>query len=83
MAKMLGRQTSYGLPCSCCCGDRTKRAEKRREDRFWRAETAVRAPSPALLDDPSDCAHGCNGDCLTIGSETCTFTCHADVSAML
>lgn len=33
------------------------------------------------LDDPdvepeADCRHGCNGDCLESGSETCNFTCH-------
>ena len=38
MAKMLGRKTSYGLPCFCCCGSRTKRMEKRRETREWRRD---------------------------------------------
>ena len=28
------------------------------------------------LIDPSDCRHGCNGDCITSGSERCDFTCH-------
>ena len=26
--------------------------------------------------DPSDCEHGCNGDCVACGSERCNFTCH-------
>jgi len=26
--------------------------------------------------DLSDCEHGCNGDCVRIGSERCTFVCH-------
>jgi hypothetical protein len=33
-----------------------------------------------LLDplvDPSDCQHGCNGDCERLsGSDVCTFICH-------
>lgn len=31
-------------------------------------------------EDPSDCHHGCNGDCLTAEypSEHCDFTCHAE-----
>lgn len=26
--------------------------------------------------DGSDCAHGCNGDCVVSGSEKCRFWCH-------
>ncbi|WP_326642839.1 hypothetical protein OG884_05685 [Streptosporangium sp. NBC_01755] len=37
----------------------------------------IRLPSP--LDDPSDCRHGCNGDCLVSGSEVCSFVCHGPV----
>lgn len=29
------------------------------------------------LEDLSDCLHGCNGDCVSSGSEYCNFTCHA------
>jgi hypothetical protein len=29
--------------------------------------------------DWSDCKHGCNGDCLTGGSDRCTFVCHGGV----
>lgn len=28
------------------------------------------------MDEP-DCLHGCNGDCLTSGSDVCNFMCHA------
>lgn len=34
------------------------------------------APTFSPLSDPSDCAHGCNGECETWGSERCTFICH-------
>lgn len=26
--------------------------------------------------DPSDCRHGCNGECVVSGSEKCSFFCH-------
>lgn len=27
-------------------------------------------------DTVCDCRHGCNGDCVTSGSDVCTFVCH-------
>lgn len=37
----------------------------------------VQLPDPPIPgEDPSDCRHGCNGDCLEGGSDVCTFTCH-------
>lgn len=41
------------------------------------ARAANSSPLPAdPLVDPSDCRHGCNGDCVESGSECCNFTCH-------
>jgi hypothetical protein len=33
MARMLGRKTWYGLPCSCCNGPRAAKVERTREKR--------------------------------------------------
>lgn len=38
-------------------------------------EEPDRLPAPG--DDPSDCAHGCNGDCMThSGPSECGYACH-------
>ena len=79
MARMLGRQVWYGVFCSCCNGPRSVQVEKRREERAWRSALRPEGVLAAPLDDPSDCRHGCNGDCVTSGSEVCNFTCHAEV----
>jgi hypothetical protein len=76
MARMLGSGTYYGIPCTCCNGPRSVQVEKRREERAWRRELHPREQFPAPGDDPVDCRHGCNGDCITAGSDVCNWTCH-------
>ena len=76
MARMLGRQVWYGVFCSCCNGPRTVKAERQREKRAMARELLPAGKAPSPLGDSSDCRHGCNGDCLTSGSEVCNFTCH-------
>lgn len=49
-----------------------KAEAKAAREAAWSAPDAL--PSP--LADLSDCRHGCNGDCLTSGSDVCNFTCH-------
>ena len=51
---------------------RRKRAEQRELSRQLRPEALLASP----LDDPADCVHGCNGDCVSFGSDVCTFACH-------
>jgi hypothetical protein len=38
----------------------------------------LRTLGPCFTDAGVDCEHGCNGDCVTWGSEQCNFTCHED-----
>lgn len=83
MAKMLGRAAHQGFNCPCCSprSERpfTKRSQRRVEQRQVRAESDAWFRAPAEYNpasDPSDCAHGCNGDCEIWGSERCTFLCH-------
>jgi hypothetical protein len=85
MARMLGRKTSYGLPCSCCNGPRSVKVERVRENRemereagewrFSRAWADWNSPEDSLY-DLDDCVHGCNGQCVYGGSDACNFTCH-------
>jgi hypothetical protein len=73
-----------GHPCitpgpDCSGWDRSTRGRKTAERRQVRAEAVSwrRAPLPFdALDDPTDCAHGCNGGCEESGSERCTWLCH-------
>lgn len=63
-----------------------RRIQRRREGRAVSADVAADlAPAPAAwlagigylsADDLLDCEHGCNGDCVTSGSDRCSFTCH-------
>lgn len=92
MARMLGRYETLGCcPGTREGWRRTRRADgldcsgagtdprwrKRVEQREFARSYAPEGALPTPLDDPSDCRHGCNGDCLTSGSEVCNFTCHA------
>jgi hypothetical protein len=56
------------------------RVERRREMHEFRREASRWQFAADFdvdpLDDPSDCAHGCNGECEARGSEACTFLCH-------
>ena len=58
------------------------RGAKRREQRAVRDETSLLVVPSAREADldrrltGGDCRHGCNGDCITSGSERCDFTCH-------
>lgn len=79
MARMLGRQVWYGVFCSCCNGPRSVKQERLREKRTLARELLPAGKLSTPLGDSSDCRHGCNGDCLTSGSEVCNFTCHAEV----
>jgi hypothetical protein len=93
MARMLGRYQApgccpgaregwkrtrrlHGLDCSGAASStrHRKRAEQRQVARELRPEGLL----PVRWDDPTDCGHGCNGECLTDGSEACTFVCHPD-----
>jgi hypothetical protein len=63
----------------CWGGGTDKRWAKRQEQRALRAELDGWRRAAPIFDptaDPSDCAHGCNGDCETWGSDRCTFLCH-------
>jgi len=51
---------------------RRKRAEKREFARQLLSEGLLTLP----LGDPTDCVHGCNGDCVSSGSDVCTLACH-------
>jgi hypothetical protein len=73
---MLGRKVWYGSFCSCCNGPRTVKVERVREKRAFARELHPEGGLPSPLDDLTDCAHGCNGDCLTSGSDVCSFVCH-------
>jgi hypothetical protein len=56
-----------------------KRTTKRVEQRRFLArllDDLTRDAPPSPLDDLSDCEHGCNGDCLSPGSDRCNFGCH-------
>lgn len=90
MARMLGRAARQGFNCPCCSprSERpfAKRSRRRAEQRRVRAESDAWFRAPATYNpgsDPSDCAHGCNGDCETWGSERCTFLCHPTDDAVL
>lgn len=71
---------------SCCggppgidCSDfgKSVKDQRRLEDAWWqRTEVPQPAVLPVPFEDLSDCAHGCNGDCMTSGSDRCNFTCH-------
>lgn len=83
--KMLGHYTRGpgGYKCSCCQDYDTVRWRRRIERRDLERELAPVADPEWLasidpLVDLSDCQHGCNGDCVTSGSERCDFTCHED-----
>lgn len=78
MTRMLGRQVWYGVFCRCCNGPRSVQVEKRREERTWRSALRPEGELPTPLDDPTACLHACNGECLTDGSESCSFACHPD-----
>jgi hypothetical protein len=78
MARMLGRKVWHGVFCSCCNGPRGVKVERAREKRTFARELRPEELLPSPLDDPTDCGHGCNGECLTGGSESCTFVCHPD-----
>ncbi|GHE47169.1 hypothetical protein GCM10017673_56240 [Streptosporangium violaceochromogenes] len=65
----------YGPDCAGAASStrRRKRAEQREFARSLLPEGELPAPG----DDPSDCAHGCNGDCLTyVGEHECGYACH-------
>lgn len=94
MARMLGRFESPGccpgtrsgwhrrrhLTRLDCCGAGTStRRRKRVEQRELAHELRPEGLLPAPFDDPTDCAHGCNGDCVYSGSDVCNFTCHDDL----
>jgi hypothetical protein len=78
MARMLG----LGGTKWCLASDlgrsrkRLVRIERSAEARELARSLRPEGLLPSLLDDPTDCVHGCNGDCLEAGSEVCTFTCH-------
>lgn len=81
--RMLGRITK-GCNCPMCrradwpVTRLAKRAEHRAADREVRV-TLDELLGPELFLpflDPSDCQHGCNGDCEQSGGERCDFTCH-------
>lgn len=80
MARMLGSNVYYGMPCSCCCGGRTVHAEKRREEQAWRREANAElhgTQNPVATAVERDCLHGCDGECLRYpGPHECGYTCH-------
>lgn len=47
------------------------------------AGTVVQDEAAAINadNDPSDCRHGCNGDCVASGGDRCTFACHPHLRA--
>ena len=82
MARMLGKMGSIRSCWGCCLGRRGQRS--REGQAFRRALPGIQAEAGSewlaailgSLFDPSDCQHGCNGDCVTSGSDRCNFTCH-------
>ena len=57
--------------------NRKTKYRKAAEKRSWRRTEIPQPPAPLdPLEDPSDCVHGCNGDCEVSGSDRCSFTCH-------
>lgn len=89
---MLGRYRLWGFRFDGAAwgwhrldADRKTKYRKAAEERAWRRIEVPQPPTPpSPLEDPSDCIHGCNGDCEVSGSDRCSFTCHnssfADVS---
>lgn len=83
-APMAGRAANRhgsccGAPPGIDCSDYSKsvKDERRIEDAWWRRTEVPQPVTPAdPLVDPSDCSHGCNGDCVESGSDRCNFTCH-------
>jgi hypothetical protein len=86
MARMLGRYLEGGCVMGgiqpCCLRASDPRRAKRREQRAFRRSLLPEGEIPTLLEDPWDCIHGCNGDCLTYdsGDSPCGFTCHPQIS---
>jgi hypothetical protein len=84
--KMLGhycRGGPGGYRCPCCKPFEGARWRKRDEARELARDLAPVADDEWLaslvpLIDPSDCRHGCNGDCIArgTGSDVCNFLCH-------
>jgi hypothetical protein len=61
--------------------EHASRWRRRVDDRTLRryADTVVQDDA---ANDPSDCRHGCNGDCVASGvSDRCNFTCHPHLRA--
>lgn len=58
-----------------------RRVEERAVRRY--AGTVAREEAAAIDadNDPSDCRHGCNGECVATGSGRCNFTCHPHLMA--
>lgn len=87
--RMAGR---YYTCCGCtstrnfgpdCWGGPTatrsrRKVEKRQTRRYVNHHLGSTPVNP--LADPSDCRHGCNGDCERHGSDICTFMCHPSPS---
>lgn len=61
-------------------GPESTRRRRKVENAAVRRYTAVAAAEEAYAEDaendPGDCRHGCNGDCVTNGDTRCNFTCH-------
>jgi hypothetical protein len=83
-APMAGRAANRhgsccGAPPGIDCADYSKTVKDQRhiEDAWWQRTEVPQPAVPAVPgEDPSDCLHGCNGDCVDSGSECCDFTCH-------
>jgi hypothetical protein len=74
------RSSATRAPMAVRAANRGKTVKDQRhiEDVWWRRTEVPQPPTPIdPLADPSDCVHGCNGDCVESGSEKCGFTCHA------
>ncbi len=74
---------NFGPDCAGAGPDTPRRRRKAERAALRRYVTAELGTEPAdPLVDPSDCQHGCNGDCVTSehGSERCDFTCHPDTT---
>lgn len=80
MPRMTGRMQPWRPYWSPDQSPRGNRHEKRRmklkERRWFRRSLLPEEKLPSGLEDPSDCMHGCNGDCAVSGGERCNFTCH-------